>query len=86
MNSPLTTFDILRQLVAEETGITVTKIRRDDALEDLGCDALDCINLQLEIEKTFGIDFALNVFEDRATVGAIALHIEQTLRGSEAGA
>lgn len=49
----------LREIVAEQLGLDEAQVTREARLaEDLGADSLDCVEICMAIEETFGCDIA----------------------------
>ena len=75
--SDRTMLDRVRDLVALEAQLPVTKILRDDKLEDLGLDALDALNLQDAIFDTIGVTVPTEAMDSGATVGSLAAAVQR---------
>lgn len=58
------------QVVAEQLGMDVDKIRASDAfVEDLGCDSLDVVEISMELEEHFDISIPDEFGDTAKTVG-----------------
>lgn len=84
MTSRLATPDVtaarFRALVAEILGVTFEDVT-DTArfVDDLGADSLDTVELVMSVESDFGIELALDAWEDAQTVGDALTLINATL-------
>ena len=70
----------LKQIVGEQLGMPVDRIRESDALEaDLGCDSLDVVEITMEIEEEFDVSIPDEYGEKVRTVGDMADGVLQLL-------
>ena len=61
------------QVVAEQLGMDVDKIRERDAfIEDLGCDSLDVVEISMELEEHFDVSIPDEFGDTAKTVGDAA--------------
>ncbi len=73
----------VKQVVGEQMGIPVERIRDGDALEnDLGCDSLDVVEITMEVEEHFDISVSDDVGDEVRTIsdmveGVLRLLAEQ---------
>ena len=64
--------DKVKELIAERLGIKIDRVNSGQKLEDdLGMDDLDCVELQMELEKEFDIIIPGKDFEKLITVGDV---------------
>ncbi len=74
----------LRALIATHLAIDPELITPDATFEQLGADSLDCVELSMEAEEHFGIEFesdelALDTFALEQTFGAVLATVESKL-------
>lgn len=72
--------DVVRQVVGEQVGIASQQIREQDRLiNDLGCDSLDVVEINMEVEEHFDITSPDDVDVQAITVGEIVDGVLQLL-------
>lgn len=72
--------EVVRQVVGEQMGITPQQIREQDRLiNDLGCDSLDVVEINMEVEEHFDVTSPDDVDIQAITVGEIVDGVLQLL-------
>ena len=62
-------FDKVKEIIAEQLGMSEDEITLETSFEDLGADSLDLFQIISEIEEAFDIEFANDDAEKIKTVG-----------------
>lgn len=71
-------FDKVKELIINELNIAPEKITLEASLaDDLEADSLDAVDLIMQIEDTFGIQFDDDAAQSVKTVGDLVQYIEQ---------
>lgn len=72
--------DVVRQVVGEQMGIAPQQIREQDRLiNDLGCDSLDVVEINMEVEDHFDVTTPDDVDIQAISVGEIVDGVLQLL-------
>lgn len=73
----MTTFDKLKELIADQLDVEEDEITMDAKLqEDLGADSLDVVDLIMAVEDEFGVKIEDDAVDGLKTVGAIVAFID----------
>ena len=73
----MSTFEKVKQLVADKLGVDPTKITEKSAFtNDLGADSLDVVEFVMEVEKEFDITIPDEEAAKLATVGDAVKYLE----------
>lgn len=71
------------EIVAEQLGASAERLRESDALETLGCDSLDIVEIAMQLEERFDISVP-DEFADRVrTIGEVTDGVLQLLIAAE---
>ena len=62
----MSSIDVVREILAKR--VDVSKLDENNALQDLGLDSLDLVEITLEIEDKFHIEFTSNEIANLKTV------------------
>lgn len=74
------TLSNLKKLVADHLGVPVESVDRDKYfVDDLGADALDVVELLIDVEETFGIYIPQADTEHLTTFGALYEYLESKI-------
>jgi acyl carrier protein len=65
------TFDDVRKMVAEKTGLEMRDVTIDSTLEDLGMESKDLTNLLSDVEKKYGIKMNRGQLEKTKNLGSL---------------
>ena len=77
------TFDRVREIVAEILGVTTSKITEDTRFADLGWNSLDAVEMVLGLEEEFDLNIPDDAAETICTVGEAARRIDELPPPSE---
>lgn len=69
--------DKVIRIAANKLGIEGDNINEQDTIEKLGADSLDIVELSLEFEQEFGIEFPDEAWDTVHTIGEIIEFIEE---------
>lgn len=69
--------DKVIRIAANKLGIEGDNINEQDTIEKLGADSLDIVELSLEFEREFGIEFPDEAWDTVHTIGEIIMYIEE---------
>lgn len=73
--------EVVKQIVADNVGVSVDRIQECDDLETtLGCDSLDMVEIMMSVEEHFDISVPDDQAERSRTVRAIADGVSQLLQ------
>ncbi len=72
-----TKIEQIKRIFAER--LNLPKVEEDKSLKDLGLDSLDVVELCLDLEDKFGIQFATEELSQFKTVGDLFASIEKKL-------
>ena len=62
-------FDKIKEIIAEQLGVSEDEIAMETTFEDLGADSLDLFQIITELEDAFVMEFANDDAENIKTVG-----------------
>lgn len=62
-------FDKVKEIIAEELGVSEDEITLETSFEDLGADSLDLFQIINTLEEEFGIEFDNDESSEIKTVG-----------------
>ena len=71
------TFEKVKAILTEQLGVDENAITENTAIEELGADSLDLVEIVMTIEEEFDIKIDDSVIEDLKKVGDIITYIEQ---------
>ncbi len=75
---PMTTFEKLKPIIADQLGVNMETIRPEASFkDDFEADSLDMVNLTMEIEDEFAIEISDKVAATLQTVGDVVNFIEK---------
>lgn len=69
--------DTIKKILADQLEIDENTITEDTAIEDLGADSLDLVEIIMNIEEEFGITVDDSDIESLKKVGDIAAYIPE---------
>ena len=70
------TFEQVKQMIVERFGVSEEKVVPEMTFEDLGADSLDVVELVMEMEDTFNVQFEDSRIEALNNVGDAVDYIE----------
>ena len=71
------TFERVRDIVAEQLGIEADEITADSSFtDDLGADSLDLVELIMAFEEEFGGEITDEQSKAMATIGDVVTHLD----------
>ena len=71
-------FEKIKEALITHAGVEADKITMDaNFVEDLGIDSLDLVDLVMELEDEFEIEFPEDKIDDFKTVGDVINYIEE---------
>ena len=73
----MTTFETVKKILTEQLGVDENAITEDTAIEELGADSLDLVEIVMTIEEEFDVKIDDGSIEDLKKVGDIITYIEQ---------
>lgn len=74
---PMTTFEKLKPIIADQLGVKIEMIRPEASFkDDFEADSLDMVNLTMEIEDEFAIEISDKAAAKLQTVGDVVKYIE----------
>lgn len=68
-------FEKLKEIIVDQLGVDVDSITADTALEDLGADSLDLVELVMTLEDEFNIQIEDDAMDSLKTVGDVLDYI-----------
>ena len=68
-------FEKLKEIIVDQLGVDVDSITADTALEDLGADSLDLVELVMTLEDEFNIQIEDDAKDSLKTVGDVLDYI-----------
>lgn len=71
------TFDKVKEMIVDRFGVQEDKVTAEMTFVDLGADSLDVVELVMELEDTFSIQFDDDKIEDLANIGDAVTYIQQ---------
>lgn len=74
------TFEIVQKMIVERFGVQEEKVTEKMTFDDLGVDSLDVVELVMELEDRFGVQFEDEKIEELNSIEDAVQYIEQ-LRG-----
>ena len=73
----MATFEKVKAILTEQLGVDENAITENTAIEELGADSLDLVEIVMTIEEEFDIKIDDSAIEDLKKVGDIITYIEQ---------
>lgn len=70
-------FDTIRQLLVDRFGLQEADISEDLKFEDIGADSLDMIELMMELESKYNIQFSQESIKEIKTIGQAVTYLEE---------
>lgn len=70
-------FETVREMVVDRFGVQEDKVSREMTFEDLGADSLDVVELVMELEDQFNIQFDDERIEQLANIGDAVAYISE---------
>ena len=77
MDDKQETFFLIRQLLVDRFGLQEKDITPDLYFKDMGADSLDIIELVMELESKYNIQFSDHQISDIKTIGQAVAYIEE---------
>lgn len=77
MAQEATTFEQVKEMIVDRFGVQEDKVTAEMTFEDLGADSLDVVELVMELEDTFNIQFDDDKIEELKNIGDAVTYIEQ---------
>ncbi|UUX34093.1 acyl carrier protein [Fundicoccus culcitae] len=71
------TFAIVQKMIVERFGVQADKITEEMTFDDLGADSLDVVELVMELEDRFGVQFEDEKIEELNNIGDAVQYIDQ---------
>lgn len=71
------TFDKVKEMIVDRFGVQEDKVTAEMTFVDLGADSLDVVELVMELEDTFNIQFDDDKIEELANIGDAVTYIQQ---------
>ncbi|WP_124057665.1 acyl carrier protein [Vaginisenegalia massiliensis] len=75
--SEKSTFDTVKEMIVDRFGVQADKVTAEMTFEDLGADSLDVVELVMELEDAFDIQFADDRIESLTNVGDAVAYINE---------
>lgn len=73
-------FDKVKEIIAEQMGISEDDIAMETSFEDLGADSLDIFQIISELEEAFDMEFANDDAEKIKTVGDAVEYVKNAAK------
>ncbi len=73
-------FDKVKEIIAEQMGISEDDITVETSFEDLGADSLDIFQIISELEEAFDMEFANDDAEKIKTVGDAVEYVKNATK------
>jgi acyl carrier protein len=73
-------FNKVKEIIAEQMGISEDDITLETSFEDLGADSLDIFQIISELEEAFDIEFANDDAEKIKTVGDAVEYVKNAAK------
>jgi acyl carrier protein len=73
-------FDKVKEIIAEQMGISEDDITMETSFEDLGADSLDIFQIISELEEAFDMEFANDDAEKIKTVGDAVEYVKNAAK------
>ncbi|MGO4936588.1 acyl carrier protein [Fundicoccus sp. Sow4_H7] len=71
------TFEIVQKMIVERFGVQEEKVTEKMTFDDLGVDSLDVVELVMELENRFGVQFEDEKIEELNSIEDAVQYIEQ---------
>lgn len=71
------TLNTVREMIVDRFGVQEDKVNSEMTFEDLGADSLDVVELVMELEDHFNIQFDDERIEELSTVGDAVRYIDE---------
>lgn len=69
--------NVVREMIVDRFGVQEEKVNEEMTFEDLGADSLDVVELVMELEDHFNIQFDDEKIEELNTIGDSVKYIEE---------
>lgn len=76
MSENQATLEVVREMIVDRFGVQEDKVTADMTFQDLGADSLDVVELVMELEDHFNIQFDDEKIEELATIGDAVEYID----------
>ena len=73
----MTTFETIKKILTEQLGVDENSITEDTAIEELGADSLDLVEIVMTLEEEFDVKIDDSEIENLKKVGDIITYIEK---------
>lgn len=80
MNAQNATYLKIKEMIVERFGVQEEKVSEDLSFNDLGADSLDVVELVMELEDSFNIQFDDERIESLNTVGDAVKYIDELMK------
>lgn len=77
MSDNQTTLEVVREMIVDRFGVQEDKVTEDMTFQDLGADSLDVVELVMELEDHFNIQFDDEKIEELVNVGDAVRYIDE---------
>ncbi|TLQ38481.1 acyl carrier protein [Ruoffia tabacinasalis] len=77
MSENQNTLNTVREMIVDRFGVQEDKVNSEMTFEDLGADSLDVVELVMELEDQFNIQFDDERIEELSTVGDAVRYIDE---------
>lgn len=77
MSENQSTFDTVREMIVDRFGVHEDSVIESMTFDDLGADSLDVVELVMELEDTFNIQFDDEKIEELKNVGDAVRYIDE---------
>lgn len=71
------TFETVKEMIVDRFGVQEDKVVPEMTFEDLGADSLDVVELVMELEDVFDIQFADEKIENLNNIGEAVAYIDE---------
>ncbi|MCW6652611.1 acyl carrier protein [Aerococcaceae bacterium NML191292] len=80
MSTEQTTFEQVKGMIVDRFGVPSEKVTEQMTFEDLGADSLDVVELVMELEDRFNVQFEDEKIEQLSNVGDAVQYIDQLVQ------
>ena len=71
------TLEVVREMIVDRFGVQEDKVTEDMSFQDLGADSLDVVELVMELEDHFNIQFDDEKIEELSNIGDAVRYINE---------
>lgn len=77
MSNNQPTLEVVREMIVDRFGVQEDKVTEDMSFQDLGADSLDVVELVMELEDHFNIQFDDEKIEELSNIGDAVRYINE---------